>query len=234
MNSLNAFLPSDVETVKTVEFNVMTMFDQAIESGLIKGAFAKSLSQQAQGRLNRLSLKQQEWVSKLLKDATGTKEETPVSNSVGNTADDFRFLLNKLVSAGGSKAFIRVAFDSPEGIPNIKNGTIRLSLASSGSSNAGCAYVKYTSNEGEEIYIGKIHPNRGAIECPASVSYDLAYHVRKTLHEITDADSLVKAAKKYAFATSSCSFCSIALTDKRSVAVGYGPICASNYGLPWG
>lgn len=31
-----------------------------------------------------------------------------------------------------------------------------------------------------------------------------------------------------------CCFCSSPLTDKRSTAVGYGPICAQRFGLPWG
>ena len=35
-------------------------------------------------------------------------------------------------------------------------------------------------------------------------------------------------------ATGTCCFCARALTDDRSVSVGYGPICAGHYGLPWG
>lgn len=31
-----------------------------------------------------------------------------------------------------------------------------------------------------------------------------------------------------------CCFCSRELTDQRSVDVGYGPVCAENYGLDWG
>jgi len=31
-----------------------------------------------------------------------------------------------------------------------------------------------------------------------------------------------------------CVFCSLSLDDDRSVAMGYGPVCARNYGLPWG
>lgn len=31
-----------------------------------------------------------------------------------------------------------------------------------------------------------------------------------------------------------CCFCSLPLTDERSVKAGYGPICAGHYGLPWG
>jgi hypothetical protein len=31
-----------------------------------------------------------------------------------------------------------------------------------------------------------------------------------------------------------CCFCNLELTDERSKTVGYGPVCAKNYGLPWG
>ena len=31
-----------------------------------------------------------------------------------------------------------------------------------------------------------------------------------------------------------CCFCSTELTSKESLAVGYGPICAEKWGLPWG
>lgn len=32
----------------------------------------------------------------------------------------------------------------------------------------------------------------------------------------------------------SCCYCNRALTDARSTSVGYGPICAQRFGLPWG
>ena len=31
-----------------------------------------------------------------------------------------------------------------------------------------------------------------------------------------------------------CCFCNLPLRDERSTAVGYGPICADHFGLPWG
>jgi len=34
--------------------------------------------------------------------------------------------------------------------------------------------------------------------------------------------------------TGSCCFCNRSLTDGRSVAMGYGPICADKFSLPWG
>lgn len=41
-------------------------------------------------------------------------------------------------------------------------------------------------------------------------------------------------ATAYGRLTGNCCFCRRALTDGRSVAMGYGPICAGHYGLPWG
>ena len=33
--------------------------------------------------------------------------------------------------------------------------------------------------------------------------------------------------------TGKCCFCNSALTDERSTAAGYGPVCAKHYGLKW-
>jgi Family of unknown function (DUF6011) len=53
----------------------------------------------------------------------------------------------------------------------------------------------------------------------------------------------VLEAKRHAKATAQringklvglCCFCNQRLTDERSTDVGYGPICAGHYGLPWG
>jgi hypothetical protein len=41
------------------------------------------------------------------------------------------------------------------------------------------------------------------------------------------------AAKAYGALTCSCSFCGRGLTDEGSIEVGYGPVCADKWGLPW-
>ncbi len=41
-------------------------------------------------------------------------------------------------------------------------------------------------------------------------------------------------AAKWGHRHGRCVFCSLPLTDARSVDVGYGPICAGHHGLPWG
>lgn len=44
----------------------------------------------------------------------------------------------------------------------------------------------------------------------------------------------VEAAKRYGLEQKSCCFCGIGLTNASSRHHGYGPICADNFGLPWG
>ncbi len=44
----------------------------------------------------------------------------------------------------------------------------------------------------------------------------------------------IAAARRHAHLTGNCCFCSRRLDDERSTQAGYGPICAGNYGLPWG
>jgi hypothetical protein len=48
------------------------------------------------------------------------------------------------------------------------------------------------------------------------------------------AENPEEMAKKFAIETGACCFCGITIVNKHSLAVGYGPICAANYGLPWG
>ena len=43
-----------------------------------------------------------------------------------------------------------------------------------------------------------------------------------------------KVAAEHGKLTGKCCFCNRKLDDKRSTEVGYGPICAEHYSLPWG
>lgn len=43
-----------------------------------------------------------------------------------------------------------------------------------------------------------------------------------------------KVAAESGALTGNCSFCNKALTDERSVEVGYGKVCSDRFGLPWG
>jgi hypothetical protein len=64
----------------------------------------------------------------------------------------------------------------------------------------------------------------------------------KTKPEFASVESILKefikdpakVAAEYGSLTGNCCFCRQGLTDSRSTEVGYGPVCADHYGLPWG
>ena len=80
------------------------------------------------------------------------------------------------------------------------------------------------------VFIGCIRPNG---ECSSLLKSPAREPLRKyLLTTITDKDSLISAAIAYAKLTNNCSFCGLSLTNDYSVVVGYGPVCAGNWGLP--
>ena len=113
----------------------------------------------------------------------------------------------------------------------LSNGNaISVTIAGQHSRNAGALYIK-----GPQFgdYYGKIMPRTGRFEAAP------ALHNKEVIGLVTAALELFvadpeAAAKLYGHETGSCCFCGTALSDPRSVGVGYGPICAGNYGLPWG
>ena len=74
---------------------------------------------------------------------------------------------------------------------------------------------------GRVYHSGEFVPGR---EAPA----DLADKLRRF------AADPAGVAAEYGRLHGACCFCRRSLRDERSTAVGYGPDCAENYGLPWG
>lgn len=106
----------------------------------------------------------------------------------------------------------------------LPSGTIRLALAGERSNRPGT--INVTSVD-RECWFGRIAPD-GSFE-PSRGSTD---EVVELLRELSVDPA--KAAADYGKRTGNCCFCHIKLTDPRSVDVGYGPVCADNWGLPWG
>lgn len=78
-------------------------------------------------------------------------------------------------------------------------------------------------------YIGRIALSGDYLPSPAYYEQAPVLDVLKAL----SADP-VAVASAHGKATGACCFCNTGLTDPKSLGVGYGPICAANYGLPWG
>lgn len=96
------------------------------------------------------------------------------------------------------------------------------SLAGDASKNPGCIYVKRHG-----IYLGKVTPNGEFVQ-----SRDAQPQDREAVNQFSTNPAQVAGA--HGKLTSNCCFCSKALTDERSLEVGYGKICAAHFGLPWG
>lgn len=102
-----------------------------------------------------------------------------------------------------------------------------LVLAGEGSRFPGSISVTDGGRYGESLWFGRVNTD-GSFSPGRAADED----VRDLLVRFAADPAGVAAA--YGKLTGSCCFCRIELTDERSVLVGYGPICAANYGLPWG
>jgi hypothetical protein len=175
--------------------------------------FAASLVAQATNK--PLSSTQTYWVSELAKRATAPKA-APETVKVGASFAGVIALFGKTSGKLKNPAIV-LATDT--------GAQARLSLAKPTSKNPGFIYVRL---DGE--YVGKISP-AGEFQ-----PFKLAPAQRDALLGLLEALAADPAgvAAAYGKATGNCCFCSRGLTDKRSVEVGYGPICADHYELPWG
>jgi hypothetical protein len=107
--------------------------------------------------------------------------------------------------------------------------TLRLSVLGKGSKNCGDIAVTDTNPVWEDRrYFGRITHDGIFIASPKEDASRFA--VWDTLMAFGDNPAGTAAA--YGKATGSCCFCSRELTDTTSVELGYGPICAKNWGLP--
>jgi len=100
---------------------------------------------------------------------------------------------------------------------------IRLKPAPLNGRNPGAVYV---TNKLTRDYYGKIDADG------TFASNGFVPQLNDVLSEFAANPEAVAA--KHGKLMGICCFCSIRLSDERSTEVGYGPICAGHYGLPWG
>jgi vacuolar-type H+-ATPase subunit E/Vma4 len=96
------------------------------------------------------------------------------------------------------------------------------SLAGEKSANPGFLYVKRNG-----MYLGKVSPTGELTRSGSMTEGDV-----RAINGFSQ--DPVTAAANHGFITGNCAFCRLKLTDPRSVKVGYGPVCADNFSLPWG
>ena len=84
---------------------------------------------------------------------------------------------------------------------------------------------------GENEWFGRI-TRQG--EFLPSRKYDASQQTAVGLALQAMANDPAKAAGEFGRLTGRCCFCALPLSDERSTKVGYGPVCAKNWGVPWG
>lgn len=132
----------------------------------------------------------------------------------------------------GIKAAIDTARLSGLKRPGFKLDGIEIKQASDQSAKyRGCIHVSNGGAYGSDsnVWYGSID-TEGYFK-PSGKCTEL---IADRLKELNEPGALQAAAMAFGIETGACCFCALELTDPRSVGVGYGPICAGRYGLPWG
>lgn len=114
--------------------------------------------------------------------------------------------------------------------PAIVLDGIRISVAGERAREPGSLTVTTADkgDDGRRAYLGRV-TRAGVFEPARTVSpWPIVDQLRAF------AENPERVAGDYGRLHGACCFCRKALSDERSTAVGYGPICADHFGLPWG
>lgn len=180
----------------------------------LPSSFAHDLVAKSYGRKG-LSWDQMTWVHILAIEHL-KKQEEPATEAIR-----FPGILSLFANTQGKLKFPKLSFVTEDG-----TGVV-LQKAGERSRYPGNLHVSDGGPFGNNRYFGRIDTDGVFHE-----GRDCTGDILKLL-EIVSKDP-VGAARAYGHLTGCCCFCRQELTDERSTTVGYGPVCAKKWGLPWG
>ncbi len=109
---------------------------------------------------------------------------------------------------------------------NVNHKRIRIYVAGERARFPGAIQITEDAPFGSRAYYGKIVDG---------VFHASKVHFPELVEFLTEfAADPAGVAGEYGRQNGNCCFCARDLTDDRSLTVGYGPVCADHYGLPWG
>jgi hypothetical protein len=167
------------------------------------------------GRKYGASEGQMKWVNILIDRANG-KSPDKIIGDVGN----FLGVYSLFAKAKQALKFPKLRL-SVKGMPLV------LSVAGDKSAKPGVINVTDGGPFGNNKWYGRIAPD-GSWELPMK-EYPEIGEVAALLKQVGEDPH--QAAANYGKLTGYCCFCQRALSDEKSVAVGYGPVCAEKWGL---
>jgi hypothetical protein len=136
-----------------------------------------------------------------------------------------------------TNAFFDHAKDKGLSYPKIRLHTesgfdIVLSKAGPSSTFPGSISICSPGAFGENKFYGRLRIDGDYTFNKYETNELLAVDIQLSIEKFVD--DPIGAAKFYAAQSGRCSFCGTTITTDESLTVGYGPVCAENYGLPWG
>ncbi len=185
-------------------------------------SFALSMLKQLEKK-GDLSSKQWYWIDKLAqRSLEGPKE--PPKEELGS----FAGVIALFTKAAGHLKHPRIRLQTESG------NQVCLSRAGQQSKYAGQINVSDGGPYGNNVWYGRIDAH-GAF----TQSIKVAEKAPTAMDEVTKllralAQDPVKVATQHGLLTGNCCFCNSGLKDEKSTSVGYGPVCAKHFGLPWG
>lgn len=185
-------------------------------------AFATNLIEGQYGFKTRgfLTPKQHEWAKKMLVIAVSGSDEKQDQVKVGG----FSKLLAFFQKANQHLKYPRITV--------VWNGMpVQVALTGNGSKQPGTLNVTDGKPYGFNKYYGRVGKD-GVWTAGRGLDDVQIDQVHAMLLEINEDPAAF--AKKYGQQSGFCCFCNSQLTDDRSLLMGYGPVCAKHWHLPWG
>ncbi len=178
--------------------------------------FATSMLAQLE-KTNNLSIKQWFWIGKLADRASNPAKPTPMVN-VG----EFEGVYALFATAKKHLKFPKIRLQTTTGMPVV------LAVAGPRSKQPGVINITDGGRYPDNKWYGRILTDGTWQQGKSEVPQEIVSLVKAL------ALDPVTTASEFGRLTGNCCFCAKGLTDERSTQVGYGPICAGHYGLPWG
>lgn len=207
----------------TTNFNNLTDTELAVELVFSMDKLPEKDREFATGIANSVSMKryasekQRYWLVRLCERAHG-QERVAERHDVGDLA-----AINAMFDRAGKN------IKWPAVVLGEGAHAIRLSVAGPTAKAPGSINVTTDGPFASRIWFGRITQDGKFTTNPR---VEVKSHVTDMLREF--AKEPVRVASHHGRRTGNCCFCSRELRTKESLTVGYGPICAERFGLPWG
>lgn len=171
-------------------------------------------------KYEKLTEKQEWWVRKLYSDALGLTEQPQHQKvDVGNLDGLMKMF-----------ALAQQNLKYPAIVIKTESGNVSIKVAGSSSKYKGSLQVTDGRPFGDNVWYGSVTPEG---VWTVNSRLDAESEAVKTVTRVLKSLSVdpVKVVQKSAHLSGDCCFCRSKLTADKSAAVGFGPVCAKNYGL---